>query len=201
MRFLLTITFLLFIRQCVAVSDLPEVHGPATFKSVKSMSVLDLPRDAQDRGIFILAERYLPVKNCNPVHQIWSMLTNKTCQSKHYQIYFNGRSIGFLEDRYQDDQLPLSVFLEDYSEHLVVRHYDPRWDRYSDAELNSYILNYTIEYDRDPLSPGNRRQFAMCLCYHFFGVQVPRNELTQRRLKRRIAQMVSAVATVATIVF
>lgn len=129
------------------------------------------------------------------------MLTNKTCQSKHYQIYFNGRSIGFFEDRYQDDKLPLSVFLQEYKEHLFVRYYDPRWDRYSHAELNSYILNYTIEHDKNSLSPRNRRQFAMDLCYHFFNEHVPRNIVSQRRRVEKVAQVVTFVAAAAAFIF
>lgn len=195
MKFLLlVIAFLSFIRQCIAVPDLSELHAPATFMALSDVRVLEIPRDAKDRGVFILAERSLPEKNCNLVRKIWSMITNKTCQSMHYQIYFNGRSIGFFEDRYQDDYLPLSVFLEEYKEHLVVQYYDPKRHRYSDVELNSYLLNYILEHKRDFVTPRSSRKFAADLCEHFFDTPVVSKIKKQLHKFIEVSEAVGCVA-------
>lgn len=201
MNLLFVSVFLLFIGKCFALPDLFKSPEPATFNSVHNVSVMDLPRDSQDKGVFILAELFLPSKQCDPARKIWSKLTKRTCQSKYYQIYFNGRSIGFTEDGFQNLALPLSAFLEEYKEHLVVQYYEPGWSRYSDSELNSFILNYILEHKRDTLSPRNCRQFAADFSEHFFDARVVNDEKMNHKGGDVVAWVVAAAVAAVAIIF
>ena len=195
MKFLLIFLFVLFVQLCIGGSSLPNSDFPSSFKlKPVKVSVTDLPRDAQDKGVFILAELSLSSKKCNPLRKVWSMMTNRTRQSKHYQMYFNGRSISFNEDGYQNEELSLSAFLEKFKMHVVVRSYDPALPRYSNSALDYYILNYMHGRQLAATSPSSRA-FVADFCDFFFDMNVFSND----KLMRRVAQVVSAVATAAAI--
>ena len=202
MKFIIVFILIIIAGHGITAASFHKSSAWLKPQNISNLAILALPRDSADKGVFLLSEYSFSSSSDGIKQRLWHRLTRGHWDMRHYQIYYNGRSIGLFEDDHrekladvQNNLLPLEEYLEDYEHHHVVQIYNPSDPAHSDQALASFIENYKLGHSEYTLTTKNCQKFAVDLCYNFFKIKV----LSQSKLIRRVAQFAAFVGTAAVV--
>jgi hypothetical protein len=132
------------------------------------------------KGVFLVTEHILETEFCGVLKAVKKKITKRPCLLKTYQVYYNGQIISVknkLKDGSIVDETRQNISLKDLMNFnpkiLFFREFDPNHTKYSNFEINNFIVNFLEAYPKH--QPSGER-FALKFADYFFEVGRMKNK-------------------------